>query len=257
MENGSQNQSVNPAETPAQPAQHPINNQRGNFPILLGVIMFLVVIAGGVYYLGTQNKTSNTTPTASTPTESVSPSPVSNTGTGTKMNKGTVTVDEASNEKIYTSSVVNFSIRVPKDWEIDDKQGVFISSPGEVVFAPPGTDTYSPFSQKIAVTTSEKGSPRFPYGTESDFKQKLAEPTSTGTGQRLYKIGNIKVDGKDAMQYVSRTLPGDPTETFYAVVTWVQHNGLNYYFEFEPDEKETKDNLPTYNKIISTVTFTN
>lgn len=255
------NQPAHPLETPVSShlVATPVHNQKNFLGIIVGTIVLFIFIAVGAYYLGTQNSSKQlqqnyllqVTPTVFVQTETLSPSPVP--VIGTKTNNGTITVDDTTNEKVYTSTAVNFSIRIPKDWEIDDKPGVFIASPGEVVFAPAGTDTLSPFSLKIALTTAESSNARFPYGTESEFNQKLAEPVSPGTGQSVYKIGNIKIDGKDAVQYVNRTLP----QGFYAVITWVRHNGINYYFELEPSEKEVKTYLDTYNSTIATVKFTN
>lgn len=42
---------VSPVETPNQIVQHPVNNQRGNSPIILGVILLLIV-GSGAYFLG-------------------------------------------------------------------------------------------------------------------------------------------------------------------------------------------------------------
>src|SRR5687767_1533239 len=54
-----------------------MNSQKGSFPIILGVLVFLIVIIGGVYYLGTQrnnptNKNVNTNTTTLSPTGSSS-----------------------------------------------------------------------------------------------------------------------------------------------------------------------------------------
>lgn len=58
MDANDTNQSVNPSEAPVQ-AMQPINNQRGNFPIILGVLVLLLIVGGGAYYLGTPRNQSN------------------------------------------------------------------------------------------------------------------------------------------------------------------------------------------------------
>lgn len=77
------NQLLNPVEPLTQQVQHPVNNQRRNLPIILGVLVLLFVVGVGAYYLGTkQNKplASNITSTP-TPTENaisqVTPIPTS------------------------------------------------------------------------------------------------------------------------------------------------------------------------------------
>lgn len=53
------NQPVNPSEIPTPPIQHTVSNERGNFLIILGTLVLLVVVGGGAYYLGTQRGSSN------------------------------------------------------------------------------------------------------------------------------------------------------------------------------------------------------
>jgi len=68
METNDTNQSVNPTQTTVQPTQYPINNQRGNLPIILGIIILLLVVGGGAYYLGMQNNISTVTTQPNIPT---------------------------------------------------------------------------------------------------------------------------------------------------------------------------------------------
>lgn len=82
MEENNSNQATNPSasSTQTQPVSNPVNNQKGILPIILGVLVFLVVIVGGTYYLGTKNATKLDTAISnsiqSSPTESMSPSPI-------------------------------------------------------------------------------------------------------------------------------------------------------------------------------------
>lgn len=87
MEMNSAKQPANPAGTPTEPAQHPVNSQRGNFLIILGILVLLLIVGGGTYYLGTQNGktppiTQQNTPSPTTASfnkiESLSPTSTSN-----------------------------------------------------------------------------------------------------------------------------------------------------------------------------------
>lgn len=82
-------QTVNPSVTPVQNPvpEHPVKNQKGLFPIILGVIVLVLVVGGAVYYLGIQknqpstptNQAQNTVPTVSSqnsPIPTVSPAPL-------------------------------------------------------------------------------------------------------------------------------------------------------------------------------------
>lgn len=46
------NTSTDSAQNP--PSRNPISNQKGNVPIILGVVLLLLIIGGATYYLGTQ-----------------------------------------------------------------------------------------------------------------------------------------------------------------------------------------------------------
>ena len=143
---------------------------------------------------------------------------------------------------------------MPKDWDVNDKQGVYSGSFGEAVFGPRGKISVQSglYVPALAITTATNN---VPYKTKDEFDSMLGKPVTSGTGQRLYKTGNIKVDGIDAVQFVSRALPEEASEGWYAVITWVNINGLNYYFEFGPDEKDVTDNINIYNQILSTFHF--
>lgn len=84
MEIDNSNQPVNPSKIPvqSQSVSTPVNNQKGFSPIVLGILVLLIVVAGGAYYLGTQKNQSainNTEQNSRTSTTIVSPSPIANT----------------------------------------------------------------------------------------------------------------------------------------------------------------------------------
>lgn len=222
-----------------------MSSQKGISQIFV-VVLIAVLVGGYLVYL---NKISlNQTQRSAQPSSQPSPNPQD------QKNIGTIEKDEKNGEQIYKNNVSNYSIKLPKNWIIKDYPGSFININGEAVFYYPGQNVNSPFSTTIAVfAAKEKVGLRLSYA--GDFKQALNEKTSSGEGQRTFKIANTKIGKNDAVQFVQRTLPGDASETFYAVITWMVYKDMNYYFEFLGDEDSIKQNLKLYNSILSTFEF--
>lgn len=104
MENNT-NQPVNPVETPPQPIQYSLNNQRGNLPIILGVLVLLVVVGSGVYYLGIQNSKSVQVTQQSNPppiiTRNIQPT------------ASLITVADATNWSKYKDEKLKYELQYP------------------------------------------------------------------------------------------------------------------------------------------------
>ncbi|NTU47264.1 hypothetical protein HGA88_06565 [Candidatus Roizmanbacteria bacterium] len=58
------NQSLKSSKTSTKPIQHLANSQKGNLPIIFGIIFLLLTVGSGVYYLGAQNNKTTTTSTS-------------------------------------------------------------------------------------------------------------------------------------------------------------------------------------------------
>lgn len=67
MEINNQNQPIDSTKIPVQspPIFNLVNNQRGFFPIILGVLVLLIVVGGGAYYLGVQKSSVSLNPSPS------------------------------------------------------------------------------------------------------------------------------------------------------------------------------------------------
>jgi hypothetical protein len=109
------NQSADVVEAPVQPVQHPINNQRGNFPIILGVLVLLLAVGGGAYYLGTQKNQSS-----SRLTQQTNPSPTISTE-NMQQTSPTPTPDLTVNNDVKTyNAKYGYLLRYPKDWDVKE-----------------------------------------------------------------------------------------------------------------------------------------
>ncbi|KKU63533.1 MAG: hypothetical protein UX86_C0022G0007 [Candidatus Amesbacteria bacterium GW2011_GWC1_47_15] len=133
----------------------------------------------------------------------------------------------------------------------------FIGIPGEVTFIPPGgmATESAGFRTQIAITVMTNEKIRYELNSQEQYGEWLTKPISTGEGERLYKSGNTALGNIKAVQLVSRTLPGDPTESFYSVVTWFRKNGANYYIELGGEESKVLENIVTYNQILESFSF--
>lgn len=95
-----------------RPKEYPVNNQRGNFLIILGVLVLLIIVGSGTYYLGTLKTNSVEKVTESTNTQ------INNQDKATSLPAASSTSN--SDLQTFTSSRCNFSIGYPKDWKIKD-----------------------------------------------------------------------------------------------------------------------------------------
>ncbi|HLL61033.1 MAG TPA: PsbP-related protein [Candidatus Nitrosocosmicus sp.] len=167
--------------------------------------------------------------------------------------------DPNSSWKTYENKTLGYQVKVPQDWSIEEREGVFIGAQGEAVFLPPSEKNKPAFRTQVAIVKvhdSQEIKTRYDLNTQEQFNQWLKKPATTGEGQRQFKVGEIKIDRIDAIQFISRTLPGDPTEAFYSLNTWFRKDGANYYIEFGGDEKIVAYHTGIYKQMISSFKFT-
>lgn len=125
MENNT-NQSVNPIETPTQPIQELVNNKQGNVPIILGVLVLLLVVGGGSYYLGTQKNqpSTNTQATIQQPQSEATPIPTSQAQPtqSTIVPSPTPKSESKVGWKSYTDSSYGYTIQHPTGWTLKQEK---------------------------------------------------------------------------------------------------------------------------------------
>lgn len=171
--------------------------------------------------------------------------------------------DETADWKMYTDELKRYQIQVPSSWNLLAREATN-DSPMRVSF----NKQLSVEEEKdqlyvilaIDVTTTEeniKYNLETSTSNQAQFKEWLAKPPSNGADEREFKIGNVKVNNKDAVQLVNRPLSGDPIGTFYNVVTWVHKDGINYKISLLSRNKEVSQKQSSiYNQILSTFKFT-
>lgn len=167
-----------------------------------------------------------------------------------------VSIDsKTANWKTFTNSVNNYTIKIPTDWEIDNNTGAFLGIPGEVIFIPPSQKEVKAYQTNIAITAMKTEKVRYSLNTAEKYQEWISKPISDGAGERLYKVGDLEINGTQAVQFVTRALPGDPTEAFYSITTWLRKDGTNYYIELGGSENIVKEEQDTYNQILQTFKF--
>jgi len=93
VENTDQNELKSKNSVSDQSFRKNILNQKGNFLIIIGVVVLMLVIGAGVYYLGTKNKP--TTSQGINPAQQVAPSTTTNTSTQSSFDNNVLIATKA------------------------------------------------------------------------------------------------------------------------------------------------------------------
>lgn len=94
---------------PEIPPSQPVNNLRRKFPLVIGVLILLLLVSGGMYYLGTQNPASQSTKATSENTKQ-------------SNNEVSPTVSIINGWKVY-SSPYGYSFDYPPSWGVEESFG--------------------------------------------------------------------------------------------------------------------------------------
>jgi len=235
-----------------------------NWPkIILAAVLGLALLFGAAYtgyWYGTESAKVKTQ--ISKPTTVSQPTPTPESLFKPTPTPAPKVEDETNDWKTYTNETLGYTIKIPKDWVIDEHKGVFVGLAGEATFTPSseieetqgeGADV---FRTKVAILAMTTEKVRYNLNTKQQFDEWLVKDVSSGEGERLFKIGNVKIGGFDAVKFVSRALPGDPAESYYGIITWLHRNGTNYYMElYSINETNASKLTSVYDQILSTFKF--
>lgn len=230
METNNTNKPVNSPSIPAQSPilKHPVINQRGNLPIILAVLVLLLVVGSGAYYLGTQ-KSKQTTSTQDTP---IPTNTASNTPTQT---------NEAE-LKTYTSTPLGFTIKYPSEWITNELTN-------SVSFRPPGDIANKDWGLVAVIVENKKD-----MTLDSYINERLCH--SPGDCASAQNAESITISGLQGKKVVN---PPAPVPSQIVVVikgdkVYTLNVTLDKSFEemYSISEKEQ-----IFNEMLSSFTFTN
>lgn len=244
MESYTPKQQVTPVQNiPQEQIDGPSKtNQRGFIPLILGVVIFLIVVAGGAYYFGRSQAPKSQIQNSEVPSQS----PQSTTKFNSLVPTG---VDETTNWKTYINDTYKYTLKIPSDWIIDsdnakqnDNKLIFIYSGDFKVIG----DTQVPHLSK---------------GSQLEILSNFAADVTKSyidfitfikpDGKEYPNEGKeITIDGERAMLWTSNNAFSIPEQKGYQAS--VLHHGEGYSMYMI--SALAQDTL--FNRILSTFKFT-
>lgn len=198
MENENLNQPTNnPVTTPVQPQPQSVStsitNHKGFLPLVFGILVLLVAVAGGAYYLGTKNSQitpqSNIQPTTM-PQNEIGANPTVSPTSGSSQ------ADKTANWNTYADATYTF--KYPKDWTV--KPG---SKETEEYFQGDYVEIIAP-SPTVSIQISPS---QPPYGFGGPMETKF-ESISINTNQSTYESKeSTRVENGITKSFVDLAIP--------------------------------------------------
>lgn len=240
MEKNNSSESVNPSEAPIQPIQHPINNQKGNFPIILGVLVLLLVIGGGAYYFG---KMSNK------PTETNELS-VSNNGSNIQIkDQSPNPANEANNLKTYINSKRGYQFNYPEEYKLEEAEATKTTFEG----------AYLQKDTEFTVGGGLGGSNVLKKGVVISFTVFPNKDISDTALKSEYgsdiALKAVQIGGKEGTEIIFQPETYAGRKIFTKLDNAILELSSNSGFETNKQDQATY--LSDFNKILSTFNFTN
>lgn len=233
---------VQTTNNPIEPV--PLQSSKNYLKFIIGgIVIFVAFISGGLFlekYLYIPKPPVIVQP-AVTATQVIIPSLIPS-------------IDPTANWKTYNNNISKYSINIPPNWIVNDKKGSFLGIPGEIVIGSQSEMNKGIWGTTIAITEMSS-SDRYGLDTQQQFDEWLTKKISLESNESMYKIGNVKIDGMNAIQIVERSTKRD-MHPFYLIVTWVRKSGTNYYIELMGNDSDKVTKFTNnYDQILSTFKF--
>lgn len=262
--------SPNQPETSTQPhpVQTPVINQKGFFPIILGVLVLLLVVGGGAYYLGTQNKSTKQS-SVNTPSLTIS-TQQNNVDTSPASSNASI----PTNWKTYNNTKYSYSVSFPSALEAtNSERGTIVNAENSdsVMFDYPNPDFGIP-PYYISVTSESQGSTgNFgTYGTLSQptldkiFALKVGEELDKKTSEHIIGSSEVPTNYKrlpdetvNGLNFIGIEIPAWYTGSSGSIshrILFLRKNGKIYSTGITY-HKDDQDRLKEFQQFYSSLTF--
>lgn len=249
------------SNTPEPLVNSPISNQKGFVPIIIGVILSIFV-AGGAYYLGTQQQSSSSNQTQNT---SNNPA-IEQTTANSKVTSTPEQGDETSNWKLYSNTAFKYSLKYPTVWEIGVKGGADPNTFLSPYFSSPCVYDRGDLCTQMNVQATDmnalKQTDPYYYKTIQPFDPSFIINLTGSNPDRVTNKISMKVGGEEAVGFdYFQSNYGNSGRLLYVVV--VNNNGMKYTITYEESQKNRMiksssdwQDKSQFDEILSTLTFT-
>lgn len=248
VENAQQqvNQGNNLNQSP--PSVNPITNQKGNFLLIIGVVVLVLVIGAGAYYLRTRKPATivpSPTSVITSPTPQVTPT--------------SSPTDETANWKTYTSEDASFSFKYPSDWIYEAKKST-LEIQGKkynatsILAGRPLTEDQRKAQGYIDINNAPKTYNDFSlaYATHADFTNLSAD----NLVEELIKKRASEVDNPKTLLLTNNIQAKEVGYGCQAYCIDVLFRNNNAIFDASTGPN-AEANIATLRQILSTLKFTN
>ena len=273
------NQEITPAQNIPQDSETnpPVSNRKGFMPLILGVAILLIIVAGGAYYLGSKNTNLTSKPQIQQPATSVT-TPTSNPITSTE--------DFTAGWKTYASTEGKYSIKYLQDWvvEVYKEKYPYNTSydKGYIIFQTRATTAKEKAddapglpvdmgtgSIKIINTNSMRGQ-QYANISEQDFFNPnngfwlKGNAGGGGPGTTYSNPEEVLIDGKRAMKQTTHPTtayewvgPNQITTNYYVWLGNSANELVTISFTYDNTNKNKDDLIKNFNQMVSTFKITN
>lgn len=158
--------------------------------------------------------------------------------------------------KSFVSDKYSFGLNYPADWTIVENE-TNNESGNLYILRFTSSDKKSIFF----VTVLDNRRAKQFHGNTNTQKQyndwlALAIENNQASPSASKKTGNIKIDGIDAVQFLTQTHPQEK-QTIYGMLTWVRKDNINYYLAIQSDNSQiTQPTSKIYSQILASFKFT-
>ncbi len=219
-------------------------NQKGNLALILSLLVVLVGVGAGTYYLGIKQGTSSTISQTPNPTPTVTSSSSPQAVSSSKPSN-------LSDWQIYTNSKYHFTLSYPSDWKAI---GVAPGA-GNITLSPQNDNiSISPLSQENSQMLDNLGVEVRPAKDEGGDFDNWVNSAKTSQYYKVLKESTRVVGGIKAT-VVEGIFGSTGSSNRFLTTTFFHTPDNNYFISIVTSDSEDKGRQEEFEKIISSLKF--